>query len=335
MRTLWFIARDLPLRANGDPGRQSSPGRAPLDAQSLEQTAANVRIVSLFKDADSPRITEVCRRNIVDTLLLQGYAFHGRLDDVTFLGRIWNLAMMPSTDYREPNLEADLRRHIGWGDYDDGEVLYGKLNIGRCPDEQFGRFLSECIHPLVRPDEGDVAYLLALFNGYLGADGFVLVETARVSNRPIYTMTELGSPVAAKMRRYDVALSFAGEERPYVDELAERLRAEDVNVFYDLFEEAALWGRDLTEAFDDVFLHGARFVVMFLSKSYAAKIWPTYERRAAVEGAMTHNETAILPIRFDDTDIPGIRNTVAYVDARERTPEQIVRLILQRLGRSA
>ena len=49
---------------------------------------------------------------------------------------------------------------------------------------------------------------------------------------------------------------------------------------------------------------------------------------------MTRNEAYILPVRFDDTDIPGIRNTVAYVDARQRSPQELVQLILRRLGRS-
>ena len=145
--------------------------------------------------------------------LLRPDAFYGRLDEVTFLGRVWDLGAMPSTDYRESSLEADLRRHIAWGDYNDSEVLYGKVNIGRCPDEQFGRFLAECIHPLVRNDERVAAELLALFNEHLAEDGFVLVETSRISNRPIYEMAEIGSPVAVQAQRYDVALSFAGEDR--------------------------------------------------------------------------------------------------------------------------
>lgn len=39
---------------------------------------------------------------------------------------------------------------------------------------------------------------------------------------------------------YDVALSFAGEDRPVVDELAASLRGESVRVFYDDYETAQL-----------------------------------------------------------------------------------------------
>ena len=41
---------------------------------------------------------------------------------------------------------------------------------------------------------------------------------------------------------FDIALSFAGEDREYVDQVANLLRNAGVKVFYDLFEEANLWG---------------------------------------------------------------------------------------------
>ena len=47
------------------------------------------------------------------------------------------------------------------------------------------------------------------------------------------------------MSKYHVALSFAGEDRTYVEKVALQLQAEGVDVFYDKFEEADLWGKDL------------------------------------------------------------------------------------------
>lgn len=42
---------------------------------------------------------------------------------------------------------------------------------------------------------------------------------------------------------YDIALSFAGEDREYVDIVANTLHQLGVKVFYDKYEEADLWGR--------------------------------------------------------------------------------------------
>ena len=52
---------------------------------------------------------------------------------------------------------------------------------------------------------------------------------------------------------YQVALSFAGEQRSYVEEVARHLDARSVAVFYDRFEEAYLWGKRGTEAFHSIF----------------------------------------------------------------------------------
>ena len=44
------------------------------------------------------------------------------------------------------------------------------------------------------------------------------------------------------VEHYDIALSFAGEDRAYVQEVATALQAAGVKVFYDEFETADLWG---------------------------------------------------------------------------------------------
>ncbi|WP_206919166.1 hypothetical protein [Alicyclobacillus suci] len=52
---------------------------------------------------------------------------------------------------------------------------------------------------------------------------------------------------------YDVALSFAGEDRIYVEQVAEILHAIGVRVFYDRYVEDELWGKDLYTHLDDVY----------------------------------------------------------------------------------
>lgn len=45
------------------------------------------------------------------------------------------------------------------------------------------------------------------------------------------------------MFEYDVALSFAGEDRRFVEECAEILRSLCINVFYDNYEKEVLLGK--------------------------------------------------------------------------------------------
>lgn len=44
---------------------------------------------------------------------------------------------------------------------------------------------------------------------------------------------------------YDVALSFAGEDRGYVQQVADALRRAGIRVFYDVFALVDTWGADL------------------------------------------------------------------------------------------
>jgi hypothetical protein len=105
---------------------------------------------------------------------------------------------------------------------------------------------------------------------------------------------------------YDIALSFASEQRRYVDVVARCLIDAGVKVFYDEFETAALWGRDGIETFTDVYGKKAYRVVIFISEHYVAKGWPNVERRASLSHLLVDpNANHILPVRFDDVEVPG------------------------------
>ncbi len=134
-------------------------------------------------------------------------------------------------------------------------------------------------------------------------------------------------------KQYDIVLSFAGEDRGYVSQVADILSAQGVEVFYDEYEKVTLWGKDLVEHLDSVYRNQARFCVMFISKHYADKVWTSHERKSALARALENREEYILPARFDDTAIPGLRPTVGYVDLRTHSPSVLARLILQKLGR--
>ncbi len=132
-------------------------------------------------------------------------------------------------------------------------------------------------------------------------------------------------------RDYDIALSFAGEERDYVDRVANLLKECGVKVFYDLFEEADLWGKDLYAHLSEIYHKRAQFTVMFISKAYANKLWTNHERKSAQARAFQEAQEYILPARFDDTEIPGVLPTVGYVSLKDRSPQDLVSLITKKL----
>jgi hypothetical protein len=131
---------------------------------------------------------------------------------------------------------------------------------------------------------------------------------------------------------YDVAFSFAGEDRPYVAKVAEVLAAAGVKVFYDEYETVTLWGKDLYVHLRDVYQNQARYTVLFASAHYAAKVWTNHERQSAQARAIAERSEYILPARFDEAEIPGLLETTGYIDLQRTTPQQLAALILAKLG---
>ncbi|MEU7475230.1 TIR domain-containing protein [Lentzea sp. NPDC042327] len=134
------------------------------------------------------------------------------------------------------------------------------------------------------------------------------------------------------MTKYDVCLSFAGEDRTYVDEVARHLKELGVKVFYDDDEQVDLWGKNLTEYLDEVYRKESRFCVMFVSRHYAAKMWTKHERQSAFDRAMTQDDEYVLPVRFDATELPGLRTGVGYLDAARVTPRRLAEMVARKLG---
>ena len=132
---------------------------------------------------------------------------------------------------------------------------------------------------------------------------------------------------------YDVALSFAGENRDYVRNVARSLSTRfDIRVFYDEYKKVELWGKDLYEHLSDIYQHAAYYCVLFVSRAYSQKLWTNHERKSAQARAFAENTEYILPARFDDTRIPGLLSTVGYIDLTRTKPSDLAELIARKLG---
>lgn len=136
-------------------------------------------------------------------------------------------------------------------------------------------------------------------------------------------------------RPYQVALSFAGEQRSYVEDVAKALVARHIAVFYDRFRANELWGNDGAEYFHKVYSRDTQYVVMFISAEYVAKAWTRLERRSAISRQMKDSVEYILPVRFDATDVPGLPDTLQYLPADRFTPAQLAVEIAKKLGIAA
>jgi len=131
---------------------------------------------------------------------------------------------------------------------------------------------------------------------------------------------------------YDIALSFAGEDRKHARKIADKLLEANYSVFYDEYEQATLWGRNLYTHLSDVYQNKAKYCLMFISKRYSEKLWTKREREAAQARAFKESREYILPLRLDDTDIPGIEGTIGYLDLRTTSIDEVVHLISKKIS---
>lgn len=120
---------------------------------------------------------------------------------------------------------------------------------------------------------------------------------------------------------YDVALSFAGEDRAYVEECANILSALGIRVFYDSYEQSELWGKDLYTYLADIYSNKSMYVMVFVSKHYVEKRWTKHEFKFINERIFKSDTEYLLPVFLDDTSLLGIPLTQGYLC--NKTPYEV------------
>jgi len=130
---------------------------------------------------------------------------------------------------------------------------------------------------------------------------------------------------------YDIALSFAGEDRSIARQLAARLHSKGVRAFMDEYERTELWGKDLSDEFRSRFGEKTRYVLVLASSHYAVKDWTDFEFTVAKKEAGRRRREFILPVRLDDTPLPGLRSAIAYLSLKELGVDGIVEEIIRKL----
>jgi len=134
-------------------------------------------------------------------------------------------------------------------------------------------------------------------------------------------------------KRFRVALSFPGEQRDTVARVAEHLARTlgRKRVLYDAWYEAEFARPDLDTYLQALYHDESDLIAVFLCADYERKEWCGLEWRAVKDLIKRRQATAVMPLRFDMTEIPGLFSTDGYVWAGDgRDPGEIAELILQR-----
>ncbi len=147
-------------------------------------------------------ISELTRRDLADLL---GDTWHGRLDQVQFLSRLYDLSSLPSKDSRFRTMAEDITQHTINNDDWPSDWIFGDSRLSLDDDARLMRLVAESLHPLVVAKSADAESLAAAINALVRLDGWELHRTSELSGRPVYTHRLLESTYQDELVRLAAA----------------------------------------------------------------------------------------------------------------------------------
>ncbi len=165
--------------------------------------------------------------------------------------------------------------------------------------------------------------------------GFERIQAALADSNLAFHPEGKIIPVQAR-KRFHVALSFPGEQRVFVEEVASHLASlvGREHVLYDKFYEAEFARPDLDVYLPNLYRTQSELIAIFLCADYAKKRWCRIEWRFIRQMICTTDASRIMFLSFDDIGaVPeiGILSGDGYVSIGKRTAQEIAEIILQRL----
>jgi TIR domain len=197
--------------------------------------------------------------------------------------------------------------------------------------------LAKEVAKVLRPEpQASIGFGLIQSTYYDEKTGKLMAKVVPDPSRPgkVSLTFQPGGASSERRMKYDAALSFAGEDRHYAEELKTIVKNAGFEIFYDNDEESELWGENVYDVLYDVYANQSRFVVMFVSEHYARKEWTTHERQAAQSTALKKKGKAyILPVYIDNTQLPGLHGTIGRQDIKKGIPH-IAKMLIEKLKKS-
>lgn len=129
------------------------------------------------------------RRNILDGFSIARIAWHGNVNQVDFLGRLYDLSSLPSFDNRYKTAAEDIHKHTIMNDDWSEEWIFtdSRFNVLHVPDEVFLDFLCMTINPRIRENKDELTVLLEIYNNNLKRDGVIIEKSSEIAGHPVFS----------------------------------------------------------------------------------------------------------------------------------------------------
>jgi hypothetical protein len=141
---------------------------------------------------------------------------------------------------------------------------------------------------------------------------------------------------SSKPRRFAIALSFPGERREYVEQVANALlpafggEKGKSRIFYDAWHESEIIGYAANRKLQTVYATESDLIVPFYCQNFLNKEWCGVELRALEQLLFDRQYERVLPFRFDQVEVPASFKQDIFPIVSERPAEDVARMILDR-----
>ncbi|WP_051452850.1 AbiJ-NTD4 domain-containing protein [Atopobacter phocae] len=117
------------------------------------------------------------------------YQYYGRLEEIEFLERLYDLENMESMDSRFPNAKGDIWQHtVNNDDYPANWVFKDdRFQLLNGDDVTFLDFICEIFHPEVRDEDANWILFFDRINELLKFDNFELYANKEISGREVFS----------------------------------------------------------------------------------------------------------------------------------------------------
>ena len=145
-----------------------------------------------------------------------------------------------------------------------------------------------------------------------------------------------GAAPPAGEARYDVALSYAGEQERLVSRVAKLLEAEGLRVFFAPYQDDAFIGEDMYARFYQIYRYQSRYVAAFVTADYLRKEITMHEAATAMLRRRDEGRSCLIPIYFGGASLPNLDPDINYIPAdslREVEIADKIRSVVRSLDR--
>lgn len=130
---------------------------------------------------------------------------------------------------------------------------------------------------------------------------------------------------------YDVAVSYASEQRYYVEPFVKYLKKKGLHVYYDRDEQIMMLGSLLHEKLSEIYSTNSMDRVIFLSHDYTRKPFTVFESEIIL-AENVFEKGRLYVFKFDDATLPGLNRNMVYASSSEfPLPEEFARLVYAKL----